>query len=225
MVRQLDTWLKAFKKKHPTQSTCPIIKTRMPQWQLESHLLSICAHETPSPLFQKSHSNCHRHNLWLLKCSSRPLYPLKTLHMPRQLMDNKAAGGAVWDEINLSGFRCWLLNEGNKQLPSSLIPSVIVRSLVLLPLFIHLTTIINSLWFLQHATLAPCVWSFSCLENGTQQSATEASTHRHAAQLSVITQSEEHCCVQQASSSLAEGLLYFSQLETAWWWVKWRFTL
>lgn len=224
MVQQLDTWLKAFKKKHPTQSTCPIIKTRMPQWQLESHLLSICAHETPSPLFQKSHSNCHWHNLWLLKCSSRSLYPLKTLHMPRQLMDNKAAGGAVWDE-NLSGFRCWLLNAGNKQLPNSLIPSVIVRSFVLLPLFIHLTTILNSLWFLQHATLAPCVWSFSCLENGTQQSATEASTHRHAAQLSVITQSEEHCCVQQASSSLAEGLLYFSQLETAWWWVKWRFTL
>lgn len=143
----LATWYLAqsFQEETPHSINCPIIKTRMPQWQLESHLLSICAHETPSPLFQKSHSNCHWHNLWLLKCSSRSLYPLKTLHMPRQLMDNKAAGSAVWDEINLSGFLCWLLNEGNKQLPNSLIRLVIFRSFLLLPLFIHFTTIINSL--------------------------------------------------------------------------------
>lgn len=88
IVRQLDTQLRAHrgKKKAPLYSIkWPIIKTGMPQWQLESHLLSICTPETPCLLFQKSHSNCHWLKLLLLKCSRPSQYPLKTL--PSYLME------------------------------------------------------------------------------------------------------------------------------------------
>lgn len=93
------TWYTAQSVRETLHSiNCPIIKTGMPQWQLESHLLSICAPETPSSLFQKSHSNCHWHNRWLLKCKSPSQYPLKTLHMLRQLMDSNAAGSLRQDK-------------------------------------------------------------------------------------------------------------------------------
>lgn len=49
MVQQHDTWLKAYEKKRSL--ICPIIKTTMPQWQLESHLLSIYAPKTLFSLF------------------------------------------------------------------------------------------------------------------------------------------------------------------------------
>lgn len=75
------TWYTAQSVREETLRSinCPIIKTGIPQWQLESHLLSICAPETPSSLFQKSHSNCLWLSLWLLKCSSPPQSHLQRL--------------------------------------------------------------------------------------------------------------------------------------------------
>lgn len=80
MVRQLDTQLKVRREETLHSINCPIIKTGMPRWQLESHLLSICAPETPHLLFQKSRSNCHWHNLWLLKCDGLLEFPQDTSH-------------------------------------------------------------------------------------------------------------------------------------------------
>lgn len=65
--------------------SCPVIKARMPQWQLESHLLSICTSETPTTPATFS----------LLKCTPSQ-YPLRTLPILAQLMWSKAADGDVW---------------------------------------------------------------------------------------------------------------------------------
>lgn len=40
------------------------------------------------------------------------------------------------------------------------------------------------------------------LENGVQQSATNASSHRHASQLSVITSSEGLSCIREGTHQL-----------------------
>lgn len=51
------------------------------------------------------------------------------------------------------------------------------------------------------------------MENGTQESVTEASSHRHASQLSVIAMFVE---LHIRGNSTVKGPLYFSHLEIAW---------
>lgn len=87
------------------------------------------------------------------------------------------------------------------------------------PKYLHCFLSVNSIWkaatkALPDTIVSTCVWGICCLENGIQQSATEASSHQHASQLSVITPSEDLSWILEWNSS-AQVPLYFSQLQTA----------